>query len=80
MYLILLIFILKPFTLFLEINLNPCKHFCEATKDGNSVDVIQMDLENGSRCHDSLSSFDVCIQGKCQVCHMKKVKKILQQS
>jgi len=49
-----------------KINLNPCKHFCEATKDGNSVDVIQMDLENGSRCHDSLSSFDVCIQGKCQ--------------
>lgn len=77
MYFILQIFILKPFNLFLEITLNPCQHFCEATNDGKSIDVIQMDLENGSRCYDNFSSFDVCIQGKCQVCYMKQVKKVL---
>ncbi|KAL9984449.1 hypothetical protein ACROYT_G006741 [Oculina patagonica] len=49
-----------------KISLNPCQHFCEATKDGNSVDVVEMDIENGTRCYDNYSSFDVCIQGKCQ--------------
>lgn len=74
MYFILQIFKLKTcHILFSEIALNPCKQFCEATEDGSSVDVIQMDLENGARCYDNFSSFDVCIQGKCQVCYIKMV-------
>ena len=52
---------------FSEIPLNPCKQFCEAKRNGKSVDVVQVEVENGTACHDSLSSFDVCIQGKCQV-------------
>lgn len=56
--------------LFLEITLNPCEHFCEATDDGKSVDVVAMNVENGTRCYDNYSSFDVCVQGKCQVYHI----------
>lgn len=52
---------------FLEIALDPCQQFCEATEDGINVDIVPLELENGTRCHDNLSSFDVCIQGKCQV-------------
>lgn len=50
-----------------QIPLNPCQQLCEAkNKHGKSVDLVQVKLENGTACHDSLSSSNVCIQGKCQ--------------
>lgn len=53
----------NPFFLFLlEIPLNPCQQFCQA-----SSYVAQVEVENGTACRDSLRSFDVCILGECQV-------------
>lgn len=52
---------------FLDIALNPCEQFCEAKENDRSIDVVKVVLENGTACNASLSSFDVCIQGKCQV-------------
>ncbi|KAK2572947.1 A disintegrin and metalloproteinase with thrombospondin motifs 2, partial [Acropora cervicornis] len=45
-----------------QIPLNPCQQFCQA-----SSNVAQVEVENGTACHDSLRSFDVCILGQCQV-------------
>lgn len=45
-----------------QIPLNPCQQFCQARSN-----VAQVEVENGTACHDSLRSFDVCILGQCQV-------------
>ena len=31
--------------------------------------MVNVEVENGTACYDNLKSFDVCIQGKCQVFH-----------
>ncbi|CAH3034862.1 unnamed protein product [Porites lobata] len=49
-----------------QIPVDPCHQFCEANNDGQSVDVVNVEVENGTACYDNLKSFDVCIQGKCQ--------------
>ena len=48
--------------------LNPCQAFCQLSDGGgSSIDTLEIDLENGTRCYNSLSSFDVCIGRKCEV-------------
>ena len=47
--------------------IEPCQEFCEASENGRSVDFVKVEVENGTSCHDNPNSFDVCIQGKCQV-------------
>lgn len=49
-----------------RLDLNPCQQFCEATENGKRVDIVPLDVENGTKCNDDLTSFDVCIQSKCQ--------------
>lgn len=48
-----------------QIAVNPCHQFCEAENDKHS-DVVEVEVENGTACHDSLGLYDVCIQGQCQ--------------